>query len=62
VAVQDSGAENWAQPGTGASGLGLIGLRERVESLGGTFKVQRESERGARIEMSVIITVADKNE
>jgi signal transduction histidine kinase len=62
VAVQDSGEENWTQPGTGSSGLGLIGLRERVESLGGTFKVQREPERGARIEMSVLIAVADKNE
>ena len=62
VAVQDSGEENWAQPVTGSSGLGLIGLRERVESLGGAFKVQRELERGARIEMSVLIAVADKNE
>jgi signal transduction histidine kinase len=62
VAVQDSGEENWAQPGTGESGLGLIGLRERVESLGGTFKVQRELERGARIEMSVLIAGGRQNE
>ncbi len=42
VAVQDSGEENERRSGSASSGLGLIGLRERVESLGGTFKVLRE--------------------
>jgi signal transduction histidine kinase len=57
VAVQDSGEGNWHESDTGSSsGLGLIGLRDRVESLGGTFEVQRKLERGARIEMSVSIS------
>jgi signal transduction histidine kinase len=62
VAVQDSGDGNGSRSGSASSGLGLIGLRERVESLGGTFKVLREPERGTRIEMCVSIagTVQDE--
>lgn len=62
VAVQDKGEGNGSRSGLASSGLGLIGLRERVESLGGTFKVFREAERGTRIEMSVSIagTVLDE--
>ncbi|WP_114948153.1 sensor histidine kinase [Microvirga calopogonii] len=51
LAVEDGGGEG---PGcmTGpGSGLGLLGLRERVESLGGTFHMVKTAGRGTRIEM-----------
>ncbi|QRM35196.1 sensor histidine kinase [Microvirga sp. VF16] len=55
LAVQDDG-------GTGTSGvagldfgLGLIGLRERVESLGGVFCVSQRTGGGTRVEMTVAI-------
>jgi signal transduction histidine kinase len=62
VAVQDSGERSGDRSASGSSGLGLIGLRERVESLGGTFNLQREPERGTRIEMilSIAGTVQDE--
>lgn len=62
VAVQDNGEGNRPRSGSGSSGLGLIGLRERVESLGGTFKVLREPQRGTRIEMNVSITGTAQDE
>jgi signal transduction histidine kinase len=37
------------------SGLGHIGLRDRIESLGGSFQVYCHPE-GTRIEMSLLMT------
>jgi signal transduction histidine kinase len=35
------------------SGLGLLGMRERVEALGGAFRIESQPARGFRIEASV---------
>ncbi|WP_048709195.1 sensor histidine kinase [Microvirga massiliensis] len=56
VIVQDSG-----RTGEGArvdleAGLGLTGLRERVESLGGAFRIHRSESEGTRIEMNLAVT------
>jgi signal transduction histidine kinase len=37
------------------SGLGLFGMRERVESLGGVFRVSHLPSGGTRVEMSVVV-------
>lgn len=62
LTVEDNG--NAGDSGTVApgSGLGLIGLRERVESLGGVFEVGRRAEGGTRIEMRVNIAEGDRDE
>ncbi|VAW17160.1 hypothetical protein MNBD_ALPHA12-2202 [hydrothermal vent metagenome] len=40
-----------------SSGLGLIGLRERVEALGGDFSFECSQEKGAHLQMSVNLGV-----
>lgn len=55
LAVQDDGGM-----GTGGAtgpefGLGLLGLRERVESLGGVFSISQRRSGGTRVEMNVIV-------
>jgi signal transduction histidine kinase len=37
----------------GASGLGLVGMRERAEALGGTFSVSSAPGRGTRIQVTI---------
>ena len=54
VAVQDHGAVKTGAHGPDA-GLGLTGLRERVESLGGTFRIQSAGN-GTKIEMNLAVT------
>ena len=54
LTVRDKGGTNTLPAGSG-SGLGLVGLRERVESLGGTFRVERRRG-GTVIEMRLPIT------
>ncbi len=52
LAVEDGGAATvLLRPAGPDSGLGLVGLRERVESLGGTFRMGKVPEGGTRIEM-----------
>ena len=47
---------------TGADGgLGLVGLRERVESLGGVFRMHSCSGKGTKIEMSIVIAGKGQN-
>jgi signal transduction histidine kinase len=61
LAVEDSGG---TRPGGQAgpdSGLGLVGLRERVESLGGTFRRDKVSDGGTRIEMRLAILGGGQN-
>ena len=53
IAVEDAGGTAPASPSGRDSGLGLIGLRERVESLGGTFSMGKVHGRGTRIEMKL---------
>ncbi|PZN50119.1 MAG: histidine kinase [Proteobacteria bacterium] len=56
--VSDSGSDT--RPDTrGGCGLGLAGLRERVESLGGTFGLN-QTEDGTTIEMSVNLVQGDE--
>jgi signal transduction histidine kinase len=42
-------------PGSRGRGLGLIGLRERVEALGGSFDLEAQPDRGVRIEVKIPI-------
>lgn len=54
LSVADAGPGfNGARFGRAGSGLGLPGLQERVESLGGTFAAENMPEGGARIVMTL---------
>jgi len=61
VTVEDDGGEGPAKLATLNSGLGLVGLRDRVESLGGIFRIQHNVDGGTKVEMSVVITDKDQN-
>ena len=54
VRVSDEGGVVAGRGGKSDGSLGLAGLRERVESLGGTFSVSR-LRHGTTIEMSVAL-------
>lgn len=54
VRVLDAGGAPVSAPERGTGGLGLAGLRERVASLGGTFRVSR-GPRGAVMDMSIAL-------
>jgi signal transduction histidine kinase len=56
LAVEDSGGAGPGSPFGPDSGLGLVGLRERVESLGGTFRVGKVPDGGTRIEMKLAMS------
>ncbi len=53
IVVSDEGigfdASGWAARDGSMGGLGLIGLRERIESLGGTFDLESSSGSGTRV-------------
>jgi signal transduction histidine kinase len=52
VTVEDDGVGlQGASAVTGArrGGLGLVGIRERVSELGGTFRIEGESGKGTRL-------------
>jgi len=53
LAVEDAGGTAPTSPSGRDSGLGLVGLRERVESLGGTFRIGKVPSGGTRIEMKL---------
>jgi signal transduction histidine kinase len=53
--VQDDGGTGTSGMAGPDFGLGLIGLRERVESLGGVFCVSRRRSGGTRVEMNVVL-------
>lgn len=59
VAVQDRGGTAAVGRAPIEAGLGLTGLRARVESLGGTFATEIIPERGTRIEMTLVVTGDD---
>lgn len=59
VAVQDKGGPAHDGHATIAAGLGLTGLRARVESLGGTFAAATIPAGGTRIEMTLIVMGED---
>lgn len=51
LTVEDSGGAAIADLARADSGLGLVGLQERVESLGGTFRMSKVPGGGTRVEM-----------
>ena len=54
IAVSDRGNGGSKLVSTGSGdGLGLSGLRERVESLGGTFDFRKSEDGGSRLSMSI---------
>jgi len=55
LSVQDKGGVSTCSATDLKFGLGLIGLRERVESLGGTLCVSQREGGGVRVEMTVAI-------
>jgi signal transduction histidine kinase len=55
VSVESKGCEEDAR-NSGEPGLGLVGLRQRVESLGGTFTFTHAPDGGTRMEMVVIMS------
>ncbi|SCZ13515.1 sensor histidine kinase [Microvirga guangxiensis] len=62
LAVEDSGGVDRGRPADRGSGLGLAGLRERVESLGGTFRMSKASTGGTKIEMLLAAAGGDQYE
>jgi signal transduction histidine kinase len=60
VLKDDGGTGNGSLAGPD-SGLGLIGLRERVESLGGIFRVGHLPGGGTRVEMSVVVAEGNQD-
>lgn len=56
VAVEDAGGKGLGSPTGPDSGLGLVGVRERVESLGGAFRVGKVPGGGTRIEMKLAMS------
>jgi len=54
LVVQDDGGTGVAGPAAPDSGLGLAGMRERVESLGGVLRVSHLPSGGTKVEMSVV--------
>jgi signal transduction histidine kinase len=55
MVVQDDGGMEIGGHASADSGLGLFGMRERVESLGGVFRVSHLPSGGTRVEMSVVV-------
>lgn len=54
IAVESTGADRSAR-GNDDFGLGLVGMRHRVESLGGTFSFAHQPGGGTRMEMNVAV-------
>jgi signal transduction histidine kinase len=54
-----SGFETGRQPGAGEGHFGLVGMRERAESLGGTIDLQSEPGKGTRLRVEVPIRSFD---
>ncbi len=61
VEIRDDGIGFDADVTTGVATLGLVGMRERVELLGGTFSVQSASSEGTivRARLPLVIEGTD---
>jgi signal transduction histidine kinase len=63
IEIEDDGRgfdpESVAQPGPGGRGLGLMGIRERIELLGGTVDVDSAPDDGTRIAVRVPLPVTE---
>ena len=57
VTVEDDGV-GFRLDGTAArrDGLGLVGIRERVADLGGTFRIESENRKGTRLTIELPLT------
>ncbi|MEX1364621.1 MAG: ATP-binding protein [Nannocystaceae bacterium] len=53
LSVRDDGVGMVVRGGTGAHGLGLLGMRERVHLVGGTLRIESAPARGTLIEAAV---------
>src|SRR5262249_52007999 len=59
VTVEDNGVgleASGAGDGARRNGLGLVGIRERVSDLGGTFRVEGKSGKGTRLTIELPLT------
>lgn len=56
VAIEDGGSHDANLPAGSDDGMGLAGLLDRVESLGGTFSIYREQGVKTEIKMHLVIT------
>ena len=61
LVVEDDGGNGPAELTSPDSGLGLVGLRDRVESLGGIFRISHPTDGGTRVEMSVVVADEEQN-
>jgi signal transduction histidine kinase len=52
LCVSDDGP-GFAGSAPNSEGLGLVGLRDRVEALGGTFEIENRPQGGARLRMTL---------
>ena len=62
LVVEDDGGSGPAELTSLDSGLGLVGLRDRVESLGGIFRINHRTDGGTRVEMSVVVADEEQND
>ncbi|MGB3387541.1 MAG: ATP-binding protein [Pseudaminobacter sp.] len=60
LSVEDGGKED-NHNSAGETGLGLAGMRDRVESLGGTLAITSRVNGGTRVEMNLDLSGADRN-
>ncbi|MHA6806163.1 sensor histidine kinase [Salinifilum ghardaiensis] len=61
IRVRDDGAGQRRQPAGGSGGYGLVGMRERVELLGGTFEAGPAEDAGWRVDAVMPLTEKDGN-
>jgi signal transduction histidine kinase len=61
LSVEDEGGEREGWQSAREAGLGLAGMRDRVESLGGTVTISSKSNGGTRVEMKLDVAEAEKN-
>ena len=59
--VEDDGTDRSGSSIRPDSGLGLVGLRDRVESLGGAIRISQRPNGGTRVEMSVALVGEGEN-
>jgi signal transduction histidine kinase len=58
LAISDNGKGITAEEIDDPNSLGLLGIRERAESLGGTFEIRGEPDRGTKVEVRISLVAA----